>query len=101
MQPIVSREVRPTQPAVVTVGAIQGGTTYNIIPDACAIKGTVRTLHPEARDVAEAAIRRLADGMLAGMRVACDVDYQRALVALERALIRIQVARKMRHTTPS
>jgi amidohydrolase len=82
LQTIVSREVRPTQPAVVTVGAIQGGTTYNIIPDACAIKGTVRTLHPEARDVAEAAIRRLADGMLTGMRTACDVDYQRGVPPL-------------------
>src|ERR1700759_1717413 len=63
LQTIVSREVRPTQPAVVTVGAIQGGTTYNIIPDTCLIKGTVRTLHAEARDIAEAAIRRLAGGM--------------------------------------
>ena len=49
-----------------TVGAIQGGTTYNIIPDSCLIKGTVRTLHPEARDIAEAAIKRLAAGMLEG-----------------------------------
>ena len=48
LQTVVSREVRPTLPAVVTVGAIQGGTTYNIIPDTCLIKGTVRTLHPEA-----------------------------------------------------
>jgi amidohydrolase len=82
LQTIVSREVRPMQPAVVTVGAIQGGTTYNIIPDACLIKGTVRTLHPEARDVAEAAISRLAGGMLEGMRVACDVDYQRGVPPL-------------------
>jgi metal-dependent amidase/aminoacylase/carboxypeptidase family protein len=67
---------------VVTVGAIQGGTTYNIIPDTCLIKGTVRTLHAEARDVAEAAIRRLAAGMLEGMRVACDVDYRRGVPSL-------------------
>ena len=55
-------------PAVVTVGAIQGGTTYNIIPDSCLIKGTVRTLHEEARVTAEAAIKRLAAGTDAGMR---------------------------------
>jgi amidohydrolase len=82
LQTVVSREVRPTLPAVVTVGAIQGGTTYNIIPDACLIKGTVRTLHPEARDAAEAAIKRLAAGMLEGMRVACDVDYRRGVPPL-------------------
>jgi metal-dependent amidase/aminoacylase/carboxypeptidase family protein len=67
---------------VVTVGAINGGTTYNIIPDACLIKGTVRTLHPQARDAAEAAIKRLAAGMLEGMRVACDVDYRRGVPPL-------------------
>jgi amidohydrolase len=82
LQTVVSREVRPTHPAVVTVGAINGGTTYNIIPDACLIKGTVRTLHPPARDAAEAAIKRLAAGMLEGMRVVCDVDYRRGVPPL-------------------
>jgi amidohydrolase len=82
LQTIVSREVRPILPAVVTVGAIQGGTTYNIIPDTCLIKGTVRTLHPEARDAAEAAIKRLAAGMLEGMRVVCEVDYRRGVPPL-------------------
>ena len=82
LQTIVSREVPPTLPAVVTVGAINGGTTYNIIPDSCAIKGTVRTLHPAARDAAEAAIKRMAAGMLEGMRVACEVDYRRGVPPL-------------------
>jgi amidohydrolase len=82
LQTVVSREVSPTMPAVVTVGVIQGGTAANIIPDSCTIKGTVRTLHPEARDAAEAAIKRLAEGMLAGMRVACDVDYRRGVPPL-------------------
>src|SRR5215475_2484 len=82
LQTVVSREVPPTMPAVVTVGAIKGGTTYNIIPDACVIKGTVRTLHGQARDTAEAAIKRLAAGMLDGMRVVCDVDYRRGVPPL-------------------
>jgi amidohydrolase len=82
LQTVVSREVQPMHPAVVTVGAIQGGTTYNIIPDSCLIKGTVRTLHEEARIIAEAAIKRLAAGMDAGMRVACEVDYHLGVPAL-------------------
>ena len=82
LQTVVSREVRPIHPAVVTVGAIQGGTTYNIIPDSCSIKGTVRTLHPAARDAAEHAIKRLSAGMLEGMRVQCDVDYRRGVPPL-------------------
>ena len=82
LQTVVSREVSPMQPVVVTVGAIQGGTTYNIIPDTCLIKGTVRTLHPQARDTAEAAIKRLSAGMLDGMRVTCEVDYHRGVPPL-------------------
>ncbi len=82
LQTVVSREVPPTMPVVVTVGCIQGGATYNIIPDSCAIKGTVRTLHPEARDAAEGAIKRLAAGMREGMRVNCEVDYRRGVPML-------------------
>ena len=81
LQTIVSREVNPIHPAVVTVGAINGGTTYNIIPDSCAIKGTVRALHPDARDIAEAAIKRLA-GSMDGMRVTCEVQYRRVMPVL-------------------
>jgi len=82
LQTIVSREVPPMFPAVLTVGMIQGGTTYNIIPDSCAIKGTVRTLHAEARDLIEAAIARLATGIEVGMRVSCAVDYHRGVPSL-------------------
>jgi len=82
LQTVVSREVPPTMPVVVTVGCFQGGTTHNIIPDSCAIKGTVRTLHPQARDAAEAAIKRLAAGMREGMRVTCEVNYQRGVPML-------------------
>ena len=77
LQTIVSREVGPTRPCVVTVGAIQGGTAANIIPDSVLLKGTVRTLHANVRDQAEAAIRRLAAGIAASMRVRVDVDYAR------------------------
>jgi amidohydrolase len=79
LQTVVSREVQPMQPAVVTVGAIHGGSAANIIPDSVVLRGTVRTLHDEARDIAEAAIRRLCAGMLEGMRVRCELAYRRGV----------------------
>ena len=82
LQTVVSREMRPTQPAVVTVGMLQAGTTHNIIPERAHLKGTVRTLHPEARDRAEDAIRRLVGGLGAAMRVAAEVDYRRKVPPL-------------------
>lgn len=79
LQTVVSREVRPLYPAVVTVGMMAGGSTYNIIPDTVAIKGTVRTLHKESRDTAEAAIRRLCAGLEASMRARAVCDYRRGV----------------------
>jgi amidohydrolase len=82
LQTVVSREVNPIHPCVVTVGAIHGGTVHNIIPDTVQVRGTVRTLHAPARDIAEAAIRRLCAGIEAGMRVRVAVDYRRGVPAL-------------------
>jgi len=44
LQTIVAREVSPFEPAVVTVGKIEGGTARNVIPDACRLEGTARSL---------------------------------------------------------
>ena len=82
LQTVVSREQNPMHPCVVTIGAIHAGTVHNIIPDACVVRGTVRTLHAPAQDVAEAAIGRLCAGLEAGMRVQCQVDYVRGVPAL-------------------
>jgi amidohydrolase len=82
LQTVVSREIAPMQPAVVTVGAIHGGEAVNIIPDTVVFRGTVRTLHIPARDTAEAAIRRLCEGAAATLRVRVEVDYARGVPAL-------------------
>jgi len=82
LQTVVSREVNPMHPAVVTVGAIHGGQAANIIPDSVTFRGTVRTLHAPARDTAEAAIKRLCAGTLEGLRVRCEVTYRRGVPAL-------------------
>ncbi|MBP0446151.1 amidohydrolase [Roseomonas sp. SSH11] len=81
-QTVVSREVDPLHPAVVTIGMFQGGTTYNIIPERVHLKATIRTLHPATRDLAEAAIRRLCAGLEAGFRVECALDYRRLVPPL-------------------
>ncbi|MGH7043888.1 MAG: M20 metallopeptidase family protein [Acetobacteraceae bacterium] len=82
LQTVVSREVPPMRPAVVTVGAIHGGEAHNIIPDSVLIKGTVRTLHAEVRDLAEAAILRLCAGLQAATRARAECVYRRGVPAL-------------------
>lgn len=65
LQAIVSREVKPTQPAVVTVGSIHGGTKHNIIGDTCHLQLTVRSHSPAVRQQLVDAIRRRAEGVAA------------------------------------
>ena len=63
LQTIVSREVHPNDPAVVTVGSVHGGTKHNIIPDEVRLQLTVRSYKPEVRKKIHAAIRRIAHGV--------------------------------------
>jgi len=60
LQTIVSREVNPTDPAVITVGSIHGGTKHNIIGQACHLELTVRSYGSEVRQQLLDAIVRKA-----------------------------------------
>src|SRR5262245_13354243 len=65
LQTIVSRENSPFEPAVVTVGAIHGGSKHNIIPDTCHLKLTVRSYADKTRQKLLEAIQRKARGVAA------------------------------------
>jgi hippurate hydrolase len=60
LQTIVSREMKPIHPAVVTVGSIHGGTKHNVISDECRLQLTLRSLTPEVRQQLQDAVRRKA-----------------------------------------
>jgi hippurate hydrolase len=60
LQTLVSREVKPTDAAVVTVGSIHGGTQHNIIGGSCQLQLTVRSYTDEVRAQLLAGIRRKA-----------------------------------------
>ena len=62
LQTIVSRENNPTDPVVITVGSIHGGTQANIIPDEVRLQLSVRTYTEAVRTRIFAAIRRIARG---------------------------------------
>jgi hippurate hydrolase len=69
LQAIVSRETPPSEPAVVTVGSIHGGTKHNIIPDEVRLQLTVRSYSDTVRQQTLESIKRIARGqaMSAGM----------------------------------
>ena len=60
LQTIVSREIKPIEPAVITVGSIHGGTKHNIIPDDCKLQLTVRSYSDKVRQQLIDSIKRKA-----------------------------------------
>ena len=66
LQTIVSRETKPTDPAVVTVGSIHGGTKHNIIGNECHLQLTIRSYSDEVRKHIHDAIVRKAKAVAAG-----------------------------------
>jgi len=68
LQAVVSREISPNQPAVVTVGSIHGGTRYNIVPPEVTLQVTTRGLSEPVMDQIQAAIERIVNGVCAAAR---------------------------------
>jgi hippurate hydrolase len=62
LQTIISREVRPGEPAVITIGSIHGGTKRNIVPDEVRLQLTLRSYTDEVRKQLLEAIKRVVRG---------------------------------------
>ncbi len=75
LQTVVSREVDPVEPAVLTVGEIRAGSAFNIIPETARLGGTVRTLDEDLRRRMPERIEQLARGVAQGMRGDAAIDY--------------------------
>ena len=75
VQQIVSRQVDPLEPAVVTIGAIHGGTTHNVIPRLCSMKGTVRAFDTGVREAMPERIERVLRACCAASGATYDYEY--------------------------
>ena len=62
LQTIVSRETRPIDPAVVTVGSIHGGSKHNVIPDEVRLQATLRSYSDSVRERMIESVRRICRG---------------------------------------
>jgi amidohydrolase len=84
LQTIVSREVKPGEVAVITVGYIQAGTKNNIIPDHAELGITVRSYKPEVRTLMLAAIERItrAEANAAGATQEPGIEHYEATDAV-------------------
>ncbi|WP_113912586.1 M20 aminoacylase family protein [Roseovarius dicentrarchi] len=78
IQTISSRNADPTEQLVVSVTSIESSSTaMNVIPGSVHLKGTIRTLKPAMRDLAETRLRALCIHLGAAMGGSAELEYQR------------------------
>jgi len=81
-QRIVSRQVAPTEPAVITIGTISGGDRTNVIASNVKMAGTVRTLDMNIQQTIEKAMHETADGITKSAGLSYELDYQKGYPTL-------------------
>src|SRR6516164_2125288 len=67
LQTLISRETSPFSPAVITIGIIQAGTAFNIIPESAEMNGTMRTFSADLRRKLVRRISEIANGIATAM----------------------------------
>ena len=76
LQSIVSRNIDPTQTAVITVGSIHSGEASNVIPNSAILALSVRSFEPTIRAILEERIRAMTSAVALGHGATALVDYQ-------------------------
>ena len=74
LQEILAREIAAVKPAVLTIGHIEGGFTYNVIPSEVLIEGTIRALEEDVRQYLAKRIEEIAKGTAAAFRGEAEVE---------------------------
>lgn len=74
LQTLISREISPFHPAVVTFGTIHGGTAFNVVADEVELRGTVRAYDPADRAHLLRRIAEVAGGIAASLRAEATLD---------------------------
>ncbi|MDY6065268.1 MAG: M20 family metallopeptidase [Finegoldia sp.] len=77
IQEIISREISPLDPSVISFGVINSGSAFNIIPETAHLEGTTRTLTPEIRDYVEKRLGEVAEGVAKTFRATIEYKFFR------------------------
>ena len=76
MQSVVSRNVKPAKPAVLSITQVHAGDAYNVIPANARLSGTVRTFEIDVMKLIESRVRELAEGISAAHGAKAKVDFR-------------------------
>lgn len=76
LQTVVSREVSPVEPVVLTVGSITSGSKSNVIPDRAVLQLNIRTFNDDTRTAVLEAVRRIVTAECAASRSPRDPEFE-------------------------
>ena len=82
LQTILSREISPTQTAVLGFGTIHGGTAFNVVSDQVELSGTVRTLDDSVREFVLRRAEEIATAVAKGLRGEAQFEHVRGAPAV-------------------
>jgi amidohydrolase len=74
LQTLISRETSPFSPAVITIGIVNAGTAFNIIPETAVLQGTMRAFSKEHRAKLLSRIQAITGGIASAMGGSCEVE---------------------------
>ena len=96
LQSIVSRNANPVDQMVVSVTSFEtSSTAFNVIPEAVHLRGTVRTLSAEMRDLAEKRLIELAEGTATAFGAQADAEYRRTYPVMSNSETQTEFAAKV------
>ncbi len=76
LQTIVSRNLPPAEPAVLSITQVHAGDALNVLPDHCVLRGTVRTFSLPVRDLIERRMREMAEQLCAAFGARCELAFK-------------------------
>ena len=82
LQTVVSRNIDPTQTAIVTIGTVHAGTAANVIPESATLELSIRSFDEAVRARLEQRVTELATAHVLGYGGSVEIDYQRGYPVL-------------------
>ncbi len=77
LQSIASRNADPLESAVVSVTQFHAGSAFNVIPQSAVLRGTIRTLKEEVRDMAETRLKAVAGSVAEAFGATARISFRR------------------------
>lgn len=82
LQSVIARNVPPMETGVLSVTRVIGGDAYNVIPQSTTISGTARAFRPAVMTLIETQMKRITEGVAAGLGATAEVNFRRIFAPL-------------------